>query len=166
MGIISKIFKKFEGMSFDDVKEAVKMTAEEHPETAAKIAWGAGVTVFVVCEWMAIHRLNNMVAKIRFDVDNLIEANNINAERINALGIMNANNLHADGAMIDVIADKLGIADDISAAGLKASDSYLESIGTNVEEAVNYINTHNVIATVNDSAASSYPTCSIRKTLF
>lgn len=166
MGIISKIFKKFEGMTFDDVKEAVKMTAEEHPETAAKIAWGAGVTVFVVCEWMAIRRLNNIVGAMRVDIDNLIEANNTNAERINALGIMNANNLHADSAMLDVIADKLGIADDISAAGLKASDKYLESIGTNMEEAINYINTHNVIATVNNPAASSYPTISLRRTLF
>lgn len=161
-----RILSRFKGMSWEDIKEAVKMTAEEHPETAAKVAWGAGVTVFVVCEWMAIHKLNNMISAMQVDIHNLIEANNTNAERINALGIMNANNLHADGAMIDVIADKLGIADDISAAGLKASDAYLESIGTNVEEVVDYINKHNIIATVNDTASSAYPTISLRKTLF
>lgn len=65
------IFKRFEGMTFADVKEAVKRAADEHPETAAKLAWGAGVTVFCLSNYFALNKLikrvNNLSAYARAD---------------------------------------------------------------------------------------------------
>jgi hypothetical protein len=42
---------------FADLKEAVIETAENRPETAAKLAWGAGVTIFCVSNWLAVSKL-------------------------------------------------------------------------------------------------------------
>lgn len=43
---------------FADLKQAVIETAENRPETAAKLAWGAGVTIFCVSNWLAINKLS------------------------------------------------------------------------------------------------------------
>ena len=135
-------------ITFADVKEAVKRTANEKPATAAKLAWGAGITVFVACEWMAISRLNKIVGVISTNVCNLIDANNCNANFSNITRIMENNNVRACNAQLRVIGEKLGIDDELAAAGAAASEEYLASLGTSIEDAYAYMNDNNVIATV------------------
>jgi hypothetical protein len=86
-----------------DVKEAVKRTADEKPATAAKLAWGAGITVFVACEWMAINKLNRVV---RMHTEAIAKT----ADRLLAHNYIDTAEMAATDAMFAKVADKIGLS--------------------------------------------------------
>lgn len=74
-------------MNFKDIKEAFVMTMNEHPETAAKLAWGAGVTVFCLSNYFALNKLTKCVNNLSA----YAKADSINEEQhfCNVLGRIN-----------------------------------------------------------------------------
>ena len=144
------IFKRFEGMTFADIKEAVKRAADEHPETAAKLAWGAGITVFCACEMIAINKLGRVTKCLSENLAKTIRAVNDNASYSQLTRLMENNNVRVWNAQLDIIGEKLGINEQLCEAGMKASDEYLESIGTNREEFMHILSEYSGVTQLGD----------------
>jgi predicted RNase H-like nuclease len=144
------IFKRFEGMTLADVKEAVKRAADEHPETAAKLAWGAGITVFCACEMMAINKLGRVTKTLSKNLAKTIRAVNENATYAQLTRLMENNNVRAWNAQLDIIGEKLGINEQLCEAGVKASDEYLADIGTTREEFMNLLEEYSGVIQLGD----------------
>ena len=123
------ILSKFKGMTFADVKEAVKRTADEHPETAAKLAWGTGVTVFCVCEFMAVSKLTKLVHM-------QTEAIAKTAERLLAHNYIDAAEIAATDAMFAKIADKIDLP--FSELVTVADEAYNKSIANQLAKGFSY----------------------------
>ena len=123
------ILSKFKGMTFADVKEAVKRTADEHPETAAKLAWGTGVTVFCVCEFMAVSKLTKLVHM-------QTEAIAKTAERLLAHNYIDAAEIAATDAMFAKIADKIDLP--FSELVTVADEAYNKSIANQLAKGLSY----------------------------
>lgn len=123
------ILSKFKGMTFADVKEAVKRTANEHPETAAKLAWGTGVTVFCVCEFMAVSKLTKLVHM-------QTEAIAKTAERLLAHNYIDTAEIAATDAMIAKVADKVGLT--YSELVTVADEAYNKSLADQLAKGLSY----------------------------
>lgn len=107
---------------FADLKQAVIETAENRPETAAKLAWGAGVTIFCVSNWLAINRLNSVLKHTR----QMLWANSIyDDQRIYNLG-----------GKIDYIAEQLNLDKEaLDAAGSASARANWQRLGYNDKHA-------------------------------
>ena len=107
---------------FEDLKEAVIETAENRPETAAKLAWGAGVTIFCVSNWLAVSRLKGVLRSTR----QMLWANSIyNDQRIYNLG-----------GKIDYIAEQLNLNKEaLDAAGSASARANWQRLGYNDKHA-------------------------------
>ena len=103
---------------FADLKEAVIETAENRPETAAKLAWGAGVTIFCVSNWLAVSRLKGVLRSTR----QMLWANSIyDDQRIYNLG-----------GKIDYIAEQLNLDKEaLDAAGSASARANWQRLGYN-----------------------------------
>lgn len=123
------ILSKFKDMTFEDVKEAVKRTANEHPETAAKLAWGTGVTVFCVCEFMAVSKLTKLVHM-------QTEAIAKTAERLLVHNYIDSAEMAATDAMFTKIADKVGLS--CSELMTVAEEAYNKSLADQLAKGFSY----------------------------
>lgn len=123
------ILSKFKDMTFADIKEAVKRTANEHPETAAKLAWGTGVTVFCVCEFMAVSKLTKLVHM-------QTEAIAKTAERLLAHNYIDTAQIAATDAMFAKIADKVGLS--YSEIFTVADEAYKKSLADQLAKGLSY----------------------------
>lgn len=127
--------------SLKQIADAAVKTVQEHPEiikdviSFSIIGAIAGVTIL---NTRSIGILDTKVKATALAVNN-------NAMVTNWTRVMVNNNAHAENAVIDVILDHLGpeVKKAASAAGAAASDAYLKSIGSNVNDALKAIRDYN-----------------------
>lgn len=120
--------------SLKQIADAAVKTVQEHPEiikdviSFSIIGAVAGVTIL---NTRSIGILDTKVKATALAV-------NHNAMVANWTRVMVSNNAYAENAMMDVILDHLGpeVKEAASAAGVAASDAYLNSIGSNANDAL------------------------------
>lgn len=71
-------------ISFKEIKEAFVQTCKEKPETAAKIAWVGGVTIFMIGSYIYMRDLDKRLVQVAKFAD--ISAINDEQHFCNALG--------------------------------------------------------------------------------
>ena len=126
MDILKKITK---------VKDAFVETLEEQPEMLGKIAWAGGLTLLVVYQQLSLWQIGNEVSNLKgtaavhtMELDLIEKAMDHNTKQFISYRILNQNNDHACIAMLDFLGDKLGVKEEMAAAGKAASDLYLSEM--------------------------------------